>query len=76
MGEVYRARDPKLRRDVAIEVLPASFALDPERAARFEREARVLASLMFLGQAPTRLGQICYSFKARRDGRVVDGGGL
>lgn len=45
MGEVYRARDPKLRRDVAIKVLPVSFATDPDRVARFEREAQVLATL-------------------------------
>src|SRR5271168_2494099 len=45
MGEVYRARDTKLDRDVAIKVLPPSFAQDPERLARFEREAKVLASL-------------------------------
>ncbi len=45
MGEVYRARDAKLQRDVAIKVLPADFAADPERLARFRREARVLASL-------------------------------
>jgi eukaryotic-like serine/threonine-protein kinase len=45
MGEVYRARDTKLDRDVAIKVIPASFAADPDRLARFEREARVLASL-------------------------------
>jgi serine/threonine protein kinase len=45
MGEVYRAGDTKLDRDVAIKVLPASFAQDPERLARFEREAKVLASL-------------------------------
>lgn len=45
MGEVYRARDTKLNRDVAIKVLPASFAGDPDRLARFEREAQVLASL-------------------------------
>jgi eukaryotic-like serine/threonine-protein kinase len=45
MGEVYRARDTKLHRDVAIKILPAAFAADPERLARFEREARLLASL-------------------------------
>ena len=45
MGEVYRARDSKLHRDVAIKVLPEVFALDPERLARFEREAQVLAAL-------------------------------
>jgi serine/threonine-protein kinase len=45
MGEVYRARDTKLNREVAIKVLPESFAHDPDRMARFEREARVLASL-------------------------------
>ena len=45
MGEVYRAHDAKLRRDVAIKVLPQIFSADPERRARFEREARVLASL-------------------------------
>jgi eukaryotic-like serine/threonine-protein kinase len=45
MGEVYRAKDTKLGRDVAIKVLPESFAHDAERMARFEREAQVLASL-------------------------------
>jgi len=45
MGEVYRARDPKLDRDVAIKVLPAAFATDPDRLVRFEREARALAAL-------------------------------
>jgi eukaryotic-like serine/threonine-protein kinase len=45
MGEVYRARDSKLGRDVAIKVLPQSFASDAERMARFEREAKLLASL-------------------------------
>src|SRR6202158_4943579 len=45
MGEVYRARDTKLKRDVALKVLPDSFARDPERMARFEREAQILASL-------------------------------
>jgi serine/threonine protein kinase len=45
MGEVYRARDAKLNRDVALKVLPAAFMLDPDRLARFKREAQVLASL-------------------------------
>jgi dipeptidyl aminopeptidase/acylaminoacyl peptidase len=45
MGEVYRARDIKLRRDVAVKVLPRSFANDSERISRFEREAQLLASL-------------------------------
>jgi len=45
MGEVYRARDTRLGRDVAIKVLPESLAADPDRIARFEREARTLASL-------------------------------
>ncbi|MGD0135502.1 MAG: serine/threonine-protein kinase, partial [Bryobacteraceae bacterium] len=45
MGEVYKARDTKLDREVAIKVLPAALAQDPERLARFEREAKVLASL-------------------------------
>jgi Tol biopolymer transport system component len=45
MGEVYRARDTLLKRDVAIKVLPLAFASDPERIARFQREAEVLATL-------------------------------
>jgi len=45
MGEVYRARDTTLNRDVALKVLPELFALDPDRLARFKREAQVLASL-------------------------------
>jgi eukaryotic-like serine/threonine-protein kinase len=45
MGEVYRERDTSLGRDVAVKVLPPLFASDPERMARFQREARVLASL-------------------------------
>jgi hypothetical protein len=45
MGEVYKARDARLQRNVAIKILPALFASDPERLARFEREAQLLASL-------------------------------
>src|SRR5215472_1733334 len=45
MGEVYRARDKRLGRDVALKVLPEAFAKNAERMARFEREAKVLASL-------------------------------
>ena len=45
MGEVYRARDTKLRRDVAIKILPEAFAADPDRIARFQREAELLAAL-------------------------------
>ena len=51
MGEVYRATDSKLHRDVAIKVIPEEFARDPERMARFEREAQVLASLTHGGIA-------------------------
>jgi hypothetical protein len=45
MGEVYRAKDTKLGREVALKILPATFTNDPERLARFRREAQVLASL-------------------------------
>jgi len=51
MGEVYRARDPRLGRDVAIKVLPATLSRDPERIARFEREARLLAVMSHAGIA-------------------------
>ena len=44
MGEVYRARDTKLKREVAIKILPDEFSRDPDRVSRFQREAEVLAS--------------------------------
>src|SRR5215510_11211520 len=44
-GEVYRGRDTRLNRDVALKILPQAFDLDPDRLARFKREAQVLASL-------------------------------
>jgi len=51
MGEVYRASDARLHREVAIKILPEAFAQDPDRLARFEREARLLASLNHPGLA-------------------------
>ena len=45
MGEVYRARDTTLKREVALKVLPEAFARDPDRMGRFQREAQVVASL-------------------------------
>ncbi len=45
MGEVYRAKDPRLGRDVAIKVLPATFSQDPDRLKRFEQEARAAGVL-------------------------------
>ena len=45
MGEVYRANDTRLKRQVAVKILPDSFAADPERLARFQREAELLAAM-------------------------------
>ncbi|MCZ6876701.1 MAG: hypothetical protein O7G29_01015 [Acidobacteria bacterium] len=53
MGEVYRATDTKLNRDVALKILPEQFASDSQRMGRFQREAEVLASL-----DPSNIGQI------------------
>jgi eukaryotic-like serine/threonine-protein kinase len=51
MGQAYRARDTKLNRDVALKILPDSFASDPDRLARFTREARTLASMAWKNPA-------------------------
>ncbi len=51
MGQVYQATDTKLNRQVALKILPEAFATDPERLARFQREAQVLASLNHPGTA-------------------------
>ena len=68
MGEVYRAADTKLNRDVAIKVLPEIFAQDPERLARFTREAQVLASLNHPNIAAI------YGVEERRAGDGAGGG--
>jgi hypothetical protein len=60
MGEVYRATDTKLGREVALKILPAGLAADPDRRARFEREAKLLASLNHPGIAHL------YGFEAAR----------
>jgi serine/threonine protein kinase len=65
MGEVYRAKDTNLDREVAIKVLPAALARDPERLARFEREAKVLASLNH-----PNIAQI-YGIEASSSGRAL-----
>ena len=76
MGEVYRATDTNLDREVAIKVLPAEVAGDPDRLARFEREAKLLAALnhsgiaarlrLRAGRAPRRIGPALPGDGARR----------
>src|SRR5262245_50567150 len=65
MGEVFRARDTRLNRDVAVKVLPAAFSRDPERRARLQREAQVLASLNH-----SHIAQI-YGFEESSSGDVL-----
>lgn len=82
MGEVYRARDPKLRRQVAIKVLPPAFADDPDRLARFEREAQAVAALSHPNILAIhdygREGDITYAVMELLDGHslreMIDGG--
>jgi len=83
MGEVYRAKDTKLGRDVALKILPATFTHDADRLARFRREAQVLASLNHphigaiygLEESPsTGPGQAAAQFLARPDGKDSDAG--
>ena len=58
MGEVYRARDTKLKRDVAIKVLPDEFSRDADRVSRFQREAEVLAALERVSYC-TPVNEVC-----------------
>jgi len=57
-GEVYQARDSKLGRDVALKALPAAFVHDPDRLSRFQREARVVASLDYVSYC-TPVNEVC-----------------
>ena len=68
MGEVYRARDPHLDRDVAIKVLPELLASDAERVARFEREAKTLAALNHPNIAAIYQHRACGHVAGARDG--------
>jgi serine/threonine protein kinase len=72
MGEVYRATDSRLGRDVALKFLPEAFAREAERMARFEREAKVLASLNHPA-ASLRTTRVLYPRTARH-ARRSDGG--
>ena len=70
MGEVYKARDTRLQRHVAIKILPGAFARDADRVARFEREAHVLASLNH-----PHIAQIYGVEESRRRARAGHGAG-
>ena len=80
MGEVYRARDSRLQRDVALKTLPPAFLQDPERRSRFEREARVLASLNHphiaaiygIEDADTNTGRVPVLVLELVEGRTLD----
>jgi len=84
MGEVYRATDTKLHRDVAIKVLPAAAANDPERRARFEREAQAVAALnhpnIVTVHSVETVGDVCFIAMELVDGRsladLIPRGGL
>ena len=65
MGQVYQATDTKLNRQVALKILPEAFAADPDRLARFQREAQVLASLNHPGIAAI------YSIEEQDDTRAL-----
>src|SRR5476649_578947 len=75
MGEVYRARDARLGRDVAIKVLPAALAADPDALARFEREMKTLASLSHAHIVAIhdvgREGRIAYAVTELLDGETL-----
>ena len=74
MGEVYRARDNTLGREVALKILPAAFAADADRVARFQREAKLLASLNHPNIAAIhsveQIGDADIKARATRDGGV------
>jgi hypothetical protein len=74
MGEVYRARDAKLNRDVALKILPEAFARDPERLARFTREAQTLAALNHphIARRHNRLGRDPTARRRRTASRPLD----
>jgi eukaryotic-like serine/threonine-protein kinase len=67
MGEVYRARDSKLKRDVAIKALPDEFSRDQDRLVRFQREAQVLASLNHTNSGRTHFQRSSADRRRTRD---------